>query len=83
MKIKKQSEEIIYRVEDKEYDLLVGDKQVTVTVSYRDDVNSMPDYDININPQDFAKLSEEEQEILGENMNDILDMKNGEEQDFE
>ena len=81
MKIKKQSEEVVYLRKTTEHIFEVNGKRVRV-LEYRSD-NPMEWDNPEISDQDLKALTEEESETLGDYIDESLRLKVGEEWDTE
>ena len=83
MKIKKIDEDEVYTRKTIDHTFKVGKegKSVQVREYQTSEVDEIENPYVNVDDQ--AKLTEEEWEIFGENLNDFLDMKVDEEVDYE
>lgn len=89
MKITKLSEEITYILNgptlpfqkiSKEYVFKVNGKKVRVSCCYNEQDSEYPindEYGQDINEKDLEKLTDLEQEAIGENLGELLDLKEG------
>lgn len=83
MKIKKLDEDIVYTRKTIDHTFKVGKegKSVQVREYQTSEVDEVED--AYVNDDDQAKLTDEEWEIFGENLNDFLGMKVNEEVDYD
>ena len=80
MKIKKTDEEQTYISKTTEHTFDVDGKVITVSVHTMDGVDGSNDYDREIiEGDDYKSLTEVEQEVLGEELDALVDMKVSEE----
>jgi hypothetical protein len=79
IKIQKESEETTYKKITEEVIFKVNDKEVRVYVySSYDSISNDYEDDTEIDTQDYDNLTELEGEYVGENLQELLDLKVGE-----
>jgi hypothetical protein len=85
MKIKKIDEDEVYKRTTTNHTFKVGKegKSVQVLEYQTSEVDEIDNDSPFINEDDLAKLTDEEQEIFGENLGDFMDLEIGEEVDID
>ena len=85
IKIKKINEEITYKEVSTTHTLQINDKKIRVyEYSKQSDWSyDQPDYDVNIDETDIKLLSDEEYELIGENLTDLVGLDKEEEMTIE
>lgn len=78
MQTKKIQSEVTYLKKTTSHELELNGKTVRVYEHQEESPNDPSDHDTIIDLEDFAKLTELEQEYLGENLTELLSMKDGE-----
>jgi hypothetical protein len=75
IKIQKKSEDLVYKKITEEYVFLVNGKEVRV-LSWKESGNEvdMPESDYEVNEDDKEKLTEQELEVLQDNLQDMFDV---------
>jgi len=79
MKITKTDEEVTFVKRVVKHCFDINGKEVRVIEESYYSPYDMEDYDTNINEEDYAKLTELEQEAMGEELNDLVKLQIGEE----
>lgn len=83
MKIKKISEEITYKQITKVHTFEINGKKIRA-IEYQKSDNIFDDYDseLDIDEQDKELLTELEYEIIGDNLAELIELKDGESEDL-
>ncbi len=79
MQIKKISEDVTYKKINTEHAFELNGKEIRVyDYAYFDSISNDYDNDVEIDERDKQNLTDEELELIDDNINDLLELKDGE-----